>query len=111
MTIATTETFYNTSNEKKSNTQWHNVVLWNNMTELHKIISKGDLIFVEGKLNYRKKSVTEIFTEIIAKNIRVLHKKSYIPKNTSDSQIEDKYVTALDSKMDLDEDNYGLFED
>ena len=47
------------------------------MTELHKIFTKGDLVYVEGRLNYRKKSVTEIFTEIVAKNIRVLSKKNH----------------------------------
>jgi single-strand DNA-binding protein len=77
LTIATTETYYSANNEKKSNTQWHNVVIWNNMTELQKMISKGDLIYVEGRLNYRKKSVTQIFTEIVAKNIRILSKKNY----------------------------------
>lgn len=77
LTIATTETFYTSTKEKKSNTQWHNVVLWNNMTELRKMLSKGDLLYVEGRLNYRKKSNTQIFTEIVAKNIRILNKKNY----------------------------------
>ena len=77
LTIATTEVYYSTNNEKKSDTQWHNVVVWNNMTELHKMLSKGDLLYVEGRLNYRKKSPTQIFTEIVAKNIRILNKKRY----------------------------------
>ena len=71
ITVATTETYYSSNNEKKSNTQWHNVILWNNMTELQKMLSKGDLIYVEGRLNYRKKSENQIFTEIVAKNVRV----------------------------------------
>ena len=77
LTIATTETYYSANNEKKSNTQWHNVVIWNNMTELQKMLSKGDLVYVEGRLNYRKKSETQIFTEIVAKNIRILNRKNY----------------------------------
>ena len=47
MTIATTETYYSVNKEKKSNTQWHNVIFWNNMTELNKIVSKGDLLYIE----------------------------------------------------------------
>ena len=47
------------------------------MTELHKMLSKGDLLYVEGRLNYRRKSPTQIFTEIVAKNIRILNKKNY----------------------------------
>jgi single-strand DNA-binding protein len=86
LTIATTETYYSANNEKKSNTQWHNVVIWNNMTELQKMISKGDLIYVEGRLNYRKKSPTQFFTEIVAKNIRILNRKNY---SSSDNEIEE----------------------
>jgi single-strand DNA-binding protein len=78
LTIATTETYYSATKEKKTNTQWHNVVLWNNLADLKKIISKGDLLYVEGRLNYRKKSPTQIFTEVVAKNIRILNKKSYV---------------------------------
>jgi single-strand DNA-binding protein len=77
MTIATTEQYYSANNEKKNNTQWHNVIIWNNMAELQKMISKGDLIYVEGRLNYRKKAENNFFTEIVAKNIRVLNKKNY----------------------------------
>ena len=75
--VATTESFTTMTKEKKTNTQWHNVVLWNTMTELQKMLSKGDLLFVEGRLNYRKKSPSQIFTEIVAKNIRILNKKNH----------------------------------
>jgi single-strand DNA-binding protein len=76
LVVATTESYYTASKERKTNTQWHNVVLWNSIAELCKFFSKGDLVYVEGRLNYRKKATTEIFTEIVAKNIRVLHKKN-----------------------------------
>ncbi len=93
LTIATTEVYYSSNNEKKSNTQWHNVVIWNNMTELQKMISKGDLIYVEGRLNYRKKSPTQFFTEIVAKNIRILNRKNY---SSSDNEIEEVKMDDLD---------------
>ena len=41
------------------------------------MLSKGDLVYVEGRLNYRKKSETQFFTEIVAKNIRILNRKNY----------------------------------
>lgn len=77
VTVATTEVYFTLAKEKKTNTQWHNIVLWNSMSDLQRILSKGDLIYVEGRLNYRKKSSSEIFAEIVAKNIRVLNKKNY----------------------------------
>jgi single-strand DNA-binding protein len=79
LTIATTETYYSGNNEKKNNTQWHNVIIWNNMCEIQKMLGKGDLIYIEGRLNYRKKVDAVTFTEIVAKNLRILHKKNYVP--------------------------------
>lgn len=90
ITLATTEQFYTATKEKKQNTQWHNVILWNNMTELNKILSKGDLLYVEGRLNYRKKEST-IFTEIVANNIRVLNKRSYTESVKDDVEIDNEY--------------------
>lgn len=91
LTVATTETFVTSEKEKKSNTQWHNVVLWNNMTQLHKMLAKGDLIYVEGRLNYRKKQEKEIFTEIVAKTIRVLSKKNHQLKEYKVDELEDDF--------------------
>jgi single-strand DNA-binding protein len=102
LTIATTETYYSTNNDKKSDTQWHNVIVWNNMTELHKMISKGDLLYVEGRLNYRRKSPTQIFTEIVAKNIRILNKKNY---NNGDQEESIVKSTANESDSDLEFEN------
>ena len=86
LTIATTETYYSGNNEKKNNTQWHNVIIWNNMCEIHKLLNKGDLIYIEGRLNYRKKVDTANFTEIVAKNLRILNRKNYIAsEHTKDS--------------------------
>jgi single-strand DNA-binding protein len=97
--VATTESYFTIGKEKKTNTQWHNIVLWNNMTELHKIFSKGDLVFVEGRLNYRKKSVTDIFTEIVAKNIRVLSKKSHF--NSIENKVDIPELEDFNENWDL----------
>jgi single-strand DNA-binding protein len=102
LTIATTETYYSANNEKKSNTQWHNVVIWNNMTELQKMLSKGDLIYIEGRLNYRKKSETQFFTEIVAKNIRILNRKNY---SASENAVEITEVEMEDFNFPIYDDN------
>ena len=77
LSIATTEQFINVNKEKKSNTQWHSVVLWNSLSDLSSMIGKGDLIYVEGRLNYRVKNTdnhSERYTEVVAKTIRILRK-------------------------------------
>lgn len=100
LTVATTETYYSVNNEKKSDTQWHNVIVWNNMTELHKMLSKGDLLYVEGRLNYRRKSPTQIFTEIVSKNIRILNKKNYNPKDSKTEDISGDFDVELEEVLD-----------
>jgi hypothetical protein len=44
-------------------------------------------------LNYRKKSPTQFFTEIVAKNIRILNRKNY---SLSDNEIEEVKMDDLD---------------
>jgi single-strand DNA-binding protein len=102
LSIATTETYYSSNNEKKNNTQWHNVVIWNNMTELQKMLSKGDLIYVEGRLNHRKKSTTQFFTEIVAKNIRILNRKNY---SASENEVEIEKISMEDFTYPIFDEN------
>jgi len=54
--IATNENYTNkTTGEKVSNTEWHNVVVRNKAAEVcEKYLSKGDKIYVEGKIKTRK---------------------------------------------------------
>ena len=87
ISIATTEQFQNINKEKKTNTQWHSVVLWNSMSDLSSMIEKGDLLYVDGRLNYRVKNnenCPEKYTEIVAKTIRILRKS----KNEKEIKIE-----------------------
>lgn len=53
--IATNETYINkTTNEKITSTEWHNIVVRNKAAELcEKYLSKGDKIYVEGKIRTR----------------------------------------------------------
>lgn len=54
--LATNETYTNKStNEKVTNTEWHNIVLRNKAAEIcEKYLSKGDKVYIEGRLKTRK---------------------------------------------------------
>ncbi len=54
--LATNETYTNrTTNEKVSNTEWHNVVVRNKAAEIcEKYLKKGDKVYIEGRLKTRK---------------------------------------------------------
>jgi len=52
--LATNESYLNKNNEKVTTTEWHTIVLWQQLAEFaDKYIKKGSLIYVEGKIRYR----------------------------------------------------------
>ncbi|HEY5688510.1 MAG TPA: single-stranded DNA-binding protein [Yeosuana sp.] len=54
--LATNETYVSKqTNERVTNTEWHNIVVRNKAAEIcEKYLSKGDRIYVEGRLKTRK---------------------------------------------------------
>jgi len=75
--VATSET-YNDKNtgERKTITEWHNVVLWRGLAEIaEKYLHKGDQVYIEGKLRTRqweKDGVTRYSTEIVGETMNML---------------------------------------
>ena len=79
--LATNEVYVNkTTNEKITSTEWHNLVVKNKAAEIcEKYLSKGDKIYVEGRIKTRhwqtedgtQKSLTEIqVTEFTFLNLK-----------------------------------------
>ena len=67
--IATNSTYRNQKGEKVEETQWHNLVLWDNLADIAaQYLKKGNEIAIEGKLVHRtyetttgeKRYITEI---------------------------------------------------
>jgi len=54
--LATNESYLNkSSGEKINNTEWHNIVVRNKAAEIcEKYLSKGDKIYIEGRIKTRK---------------------------------------------------------
>jgi single-strand DNA-binding protein len=76
--MATTESYFdNTTKERKERTEWHTVVVWGKRGEaLHKILSKGSRICIEGRLQTRswedKQGNKRYSTEVNANNVLLL---------------------------------------
>ena len=78
--IATNETYKNAKGEKITDTQWHNVVVWNKTAEIaEKYLEKGKEVAVEGKLttrNYDDKDGNKRYiTEVVVSELILLGTK------------------------------------
>jgi single-strand DNA-binding protein len=80
--IATNETYVNKqTNERVSNTEWHNIVVRNKAAEIcEKYLSKGDKVYIEGRIKTRKwqddKGMERFSTEIQCKDFTFLTTKA-----------------------------------
>lgn len=74
--LATSET-YTKNNEKVTNTEWHNIVLFKGQAEVaEKYVKKGDALYIEGKIQTRswddKDGNKRYMTEIVGNNMQML---------------------------------------
>src|SRR5690554_95844 len=92
--LATNETYTNKStNERITNTEWHNVVVRNKAAEIcEKYLKKGDLIYIEGRLKTRKwqdeNGLDRYSTEIHCTDFNFLTPKSESAGGTTGTSTE-----------------------
>jgi single-strand DNA-binding protein len=75
--LATSETYKDKQGQKQTNTEWHNVKIWNK-EPLVKYIEKGLKLMIEGKItynSYEKDGKKMYFTDIVAQNVEFLSTK------------------------------------
>ena len=71
LSIATTET----AKDKTVKTTWHNVTVWEKTAEnVEKYVKKGDLIYIQGRIEYTEKD-GKYYTAIIANTVKFLSVK------------------------------------
>ncbi|MEO9257967.1 MAG: single-stranded DNA-binding protein [Crocinitomicaceae bacterium] len=115
--LATSETFLDkSSNEKRSVTEWHNVVVWRGLAEVaEKYLKKGQKVYIEGKLRTRswndKDNQTRYTTEIVAENMTMLGRMNEDDASKSSApnypkSVENNDIKPLDSSFteQLDDD-------
>ena len=78
--LATNESYKDKEDNWQTVTEWHNVVVWRDLAErAEKILKKGGLCFVSGKIAYRKytdkEGVERQVTDIVADQFRLLEKR------------------------------------
>jgi single-strand DNA-binding protein len=75
--LATNESYKDTSGQKVDNVQWHNLVAWNKTADIvEKYVTKGKEIAIEGKLISRsyetKEGEKRYITEIVCNELLML---------------------------------------
>ncbi len=88
VSIATNENFRDkNTNEWKTSTEWHDLVLWRYNAEKMEYYTKGTLVYVEGKLTHRKWTDKEgndrYSTEVVVNQIkRLTSREQNTPNDT-----------------------------
>lgn len=102
--LATNETYTNKqTNERVTNTEWHNIVVRNKGAEIcEKYLSKGDKVYIEGRLKTRKwqddKGNDRYSTEIQCNDFTFLSTKKESENNVSNSLIAEQKPTTSKQK-------------
>ncbi len=111
--LATNETYMNKqTNERVSNTEWHNVVLRNKAAEIcEKYLSKGDKVYIEGRIKTRKwqddKGNDRYSTEINCTEFTFLSNKNDMPnqdinaKSVPEPKSEEGVTNPVNESDDL----------
>ena len=109
--LATNETYMNKqTNERVSNTEWHNIVLRNKAAEIcEKYLSKGDKVYIEGRIKTRKwqddKGNDRYSTEINCTEFTFLSNKNDIHPQTDNSQdIDEKKAESVSDSVEESDD-------
>eukprot|EP01029_Cantina_marsupialis_P007932 TRINITY_DN1906_c0_g2_i1.p1 TRINITY_DN1906_c0_g2~~TRINITY_DN1906_c0_g2_i1.p1 ORF type:complete len:139 (-),score=24.02 TRINITY_DN1906_c0_g2_i1:147-563(-) len=104
--LATSETYTNKKDEKVTQTEWHNVVIWRKLAEIcENHVKKGMQIYIEGSIRTRswedKDGNKKYTTEVIGTTMRMLGKKV---DNAGGSSQEPVSTTSTDSSEEETDD-------
>lgn len=91
--LATSETYKDKNGERKTKTEWHNIVLWKGLAEIaEKYLKKGASIYLSGQITTRawenKDGETRYTTEIVGRELTMLG-KSEVKENASQEDDDD----------------------
>lgn len=84
--LATTDSYRDSTGKKITETQWHNLVAWGNLAKIaEKYLIKGSEVAVEGKLTHRvyddKEGKKKYFTEVVISDLVMMRGKSTVPED------------------------------
>lgn len=109
--LATSESYKDrTTGERKTITDWHNIVLWRGLAEIaERYLRKGSKVYVEGKLRTRsyedQTGQTRYITEVVGDELTMLDRA---PENSGNPNIPQN---ESPNKMDAPSTDLGSTDD
>jgi single-strand DNA-binding protein len=106
-TLATSEMYKNKENERITQTEWHNVVLWGGVAEIaEKYLKKGYQVYIEGKLTHRsytdKEGNQKYITEVVGREMVLLNNRR--DGEAAAAELNESKVVEHTAKKDEDDD-------
>jgi len=90
VSLATSESYKDKDGNFQESTQWHNIVAWGDLGERLAKHPKGTLLYLEGKITYRKYAdkdgVERNVTDIVVNSFRVLEKREGATEQSAPAQ-------------------------
>lgn len=97
--VATSRSWKTSDNERRTETEWFNVVAWGSLAEIcNQYLTKGQQVYIEGRLQTRRweeDGVRRTTVEIVAKEMVMLGKRKRKDDGDDQDEMED-FETDLD---------------
>ena len=95
--IATSEKWKDKDGDSREQTEWHNIVAWGKLGEVcAEYLSKGKLVYIEGKLQTRewedREGNKKRTTEVVASEMRMLDKRESATEQPEAINISDEDI-------------------
>jgi len=109
-TLATDESYTDTSGERQERTEWHRIISWGKLAEyIAKTYTKGKQVYIEGRLQTRtwddKDGNKRYVTEVIASKTQKLF------ASTKDDESQDDRASGGEPEGDDNNNGYHSFDD
>lgn len=110
--LATSDAYKDKDGNFQETTEWHNIVIWRELAErAEKMLKKGTLVYLEGKISYRKytdkDNVEKSVTDITANVFRTLEKREQSENANEAKERNTSTTTAQTQENPFENPNNG----
>ncbi len=111
--VATNENWLKKDGSKVENTEWHRIVAWGNLAQIcSQYFSKGDLVYIEGKLRTKrwegKEGEVKYTTEIVANEVKLLNANNRKKEENTPEKSSEETEKSSEETEKISEEDDGL---